>query len=98
MRARTDAATLPAHPNPDQPMLLDLEKIASHTCGCTIKKAIRAIDPTAAVTVDTGANRVRVEGLLTGQQAISALAAAGYPARHAAPHSGQGSDCCGGCS
>ena len=79
-------------------MLLDVEKIDSQTCGCTIKKAIRAIDPTAEVTVDTGASRVRVEGLLSKQQVMDALAAIGYPASHAAPHSGEGSDCCGGCS
>lgn len=79
-------------------MLLDVEAISSQTCGCTIKKAIRALDPSAEVTIDTGARRVRVEGALTGQQAIDALAAAGYPATHAAPHSGKGSDCCGGCS
>lgn len=79
-------------------MLLDVEKNSVQTCGCTITKAIRAIDPTAEVTVDTATKRVRVDGLLTGQQAIDALAAAGYSASHAAPHSGEGSDCCGGCS
>lgn len=79
-------------------MLLDIEKTTDPTSGAAIENAIHAADPTARVTVEVGTDRVRVEGLLTGQQAIDALAAAGYPASHAAPHSGEGSDCCGGCS
>lgn len=78
-------------------MLLDIEK-ADPASSAAIENAIRAVDPTAHVTLDADANRVRVEGLLTSQQAIDALVAAGYPASHAAPHSGEGSDCCGGCS
>lgn len=79
-------------------MLLHLENIDTQTCGCTIKKAIRAIDPAAEASVDTAARRARVDGLLTGQQAIDDQATAGYPASPAAPHSGESSDCCGGCS
>ena len=79
-------------------MLLDVEKITCEKCSDAIQKAILAQDPTAKVSVAVADQQVRVEGLLTQQQAIDALAAAGYPATNAAPHSGEGSDCCGGCS
>lgn len=78
-------------------MLLDIEK-TDPTFGAAIENVIRALDPTAQITVDVGASRVRVEGLLNKQQVIHALATAGYPASLVAPHSGEGSDCCGGCS
>ncbi|HUH91425.1 MAG TPA: heavy-metal-associated domain-containing protein [Lysobacter sp.] len=81
-----------------QAMLLDIEKITCDNCSDAIQKAIVTQDPTAQVTVNVADKQVRVEGLLTQQQAIDALAAAGYPATNAAPHSGEGSDCCGGCS
>jgi len=35
---------------------------------------------------------------LSQQQAIEAMAKAGFAATTAAPHSGEGSECCGGCS
>lgn len=79
-------------------MLLDVEKITCAKCDDAIQKAILAQDPTAQVTVNIADQQVRVEGLITREQAIQALAAAGYPAANAAPHSGEGSDCCGGCS
>lgn len=79
-------------------MLLEVEKITCDKCGDAIQNAILAQDPTAQVTVNVADQQVRVEGLITQQQAIDALAAAGYPASNAAPHSGEGSDCCGGCS
>lgn len=79
-------------------MLLDVEDITCDRCTDLIGNAIRAIDPTADVTVLREDGRVRIEGLLTDQQAIAALAGIGYPATTAAPHSGAGSDCCGGCS
>ena len=79
-------------------MLFDVDAISTEQCGTTIKNAILARDPTATVVVSTDDKRVRVEGLLTEQQAIDALSAAGYPASEAAPHSGEGSQCCGGCS
>ncbi|MGY1424601.1 heavy-metal-associated domain-containing protein [Lysobacter sp. A289] len=79
-------------------MLLDVEEITCDKCSDAITTAILAQDPTAQVTVNVDHKQVRVEGLLTQQQAIDALATAGYPASNAAPHSGEGSDCCGGCS
>ena len=79
-------------------MLFEVEDISCDKCSDKIEQAIRATDPTAQVTVKTDEKRVRVEGVLTAEQALAALAAAGYPASEAAPHSGEGSDCCGGCS
>jgi len=79
-------------------MLLDIKGISSNSCGETIRKTILDLDPTAQVTVQSDAGRVRVEGVLTDQQAIEALAGAGFSASPAAPHSGEGSECCGGCS
>lgn len=79
-------------------MLFEVEDISCEKCSDKIEKAIHAADPTAQVTVKTDEKRVRVEGLLTPDQAIAALTAAGYPASEAPPHSGEGSECCGGCS
>ena len=79
-------------------MLLDVENITRDKCPPAIEKAIHAVDGDADVTVDIAESRVRIEGGITQQQAIDALSAAGYPASAAAPHSGAGSECCGGCS
>lgn len=79
-------------------MLLDVEKITCDNCATAIRDAILSQDPTAQVTVDAGTGRVRVESAATEARVIEALAAAGYPATSAPPHSGAGSDCCGGCS
>lgn len=79
-------------------MLLDVEKITCDHCADAIRDAILAHDPTAQIVVNRDTAQVRVEGLLPRQVVVNALASAGYPASHAAPHSGEGSDCCGGCS
>lgn len=79
-------------------MLFDIENVTGDCCATAIERAILAQDPTAQVTVQAADQRVRVEGLLTEKQARDALTKAGYPATTAAPHSGEGSDCCGGCS
>lgn len=79
-------------------MLFDVADITCDQCTDVIERAIQSQDPTASVVVSTAGKQVRVEGLLTEQQALAALAAAGYPATTAAPHSGEGSECCGGCS
>jgi len=79
-------------------MLFDIENVTGDCCAPVIERAILAQDPTAQVTVQIADQRVRVEGLLTEQQALDVLAKAGYPASTAAPHSGEGSECCGGCS
>lgn len=79
-------------------MLFDVENITCDKCTDAIQNAIHAVDPTAQVTVDRADKRVRIEGLLSETQAISALQGVGYVATTAAPHSGEGSQCCGGCS
>ena len=79
-------------------MLFDIENVTGDCCAPIIERAILAQDPTAQVTVQIADQRVRVEGLLSEQQALDALAKAGYPAAASAPHSGEGSECCGGCS
>lgn len=79
-------------------MLLDVEKITCDNCANAIRDAILSQDPGARVTVNPGTGRVRVEGSANEATVIGALAAAGYPASSAPPHSGEGSDCCGGCS
>lgn len=79
-------------------MLFDIENVTGDCCAPVIERAILAQDPTAQVTVQIADQQVRVEGLLTEQQALDVLEKAGYPASTAAPHSGEGSECCGGCS
>ena len=79
-------------------MLFDIQDITGDNCAAAIQRAILLQDPSAQVTVRVGDKRVRVEGLLTEQQALDTLANAGYQADVAAPHSGEGSECCGGCS
>ena len=79
-------------------MLFDVQDITSEKCATTIEQAVLGQDPTAQVTVNLGDKRVQVEGLLSQQQAIEAMAKAGFAATTAAPHSGEGSECCGGCS
>lgn len=79
-------------------MLFDVEAITCAQCSDSIERAILSRDPSATVTVQMVDKRVRVEGLLSEQQALDALAAAGYPASSATAHSDAGSECCGGCS
>lgn len=79
-------------------MLFDVEDITCDSCTDKIQNAIRAVDPTARVEVNRADSRVRVEGLLTESQAIAAIRGVGFPVANAGPHSGEGSDCCGGCS
>lgn len=79
-------------------MLFEVEGISCGKCSTKIQQAVTAVDPTARVEVDVDAGRVQVEGVLGKDQAIAAIAGAGYPAKNAKPHSGAGSDCCGGCS
>lgn len=77
-------------------MILELQERIC--CGASerIEQALTAIDPQANVAVNAVAGSVAVEGLLTKEQAITALAQAGFSARPA--HVSGGSECCGGCS
>src|SRR5690606_33014444 len=88
-RRQTAAINQPRSP----PMLFEVENISCEKCSDKIQSAILATDPTAAVTVRVPQKQVQVEGLLSAEQALSALAAAGYDASEAPPHSGEGSDC-----
>ena len=77
-------------------MILELQERIC--CGASerIEQALAAIDPRASVSVNAVAGSVSVEGLLSKEQAIAALAQAGF---HAAPaHERGGSDCCGSCT
>src|SRR5690606_25027657 len=92
---------LPAHRGSmqgDRQMLLEVEGMRCAKCSEKIHQALTIADPTAKVEVDLDSGRVRVEGVLGMEQAIAALHGAGYAAKGARPHSGEGSDCCGGCS
>lgn len=79
-------------------MLFEVEGIRCGKCSAKIHQALMIADPTVNVEVDVDKGRVRVEGVLGKEQAIAAINGAGYAAKSAKPHSGEGSDCCGGCS
>lgn len=78
-------------------MLFDIATLKDDASAGDITRAILARDPTAQITVQLANRRVRVEGLITEQQALDALQGAGHFATKAPPHSGEGSTCCGGC-
>lgn len=77
-------------------MLLELSERICCSAPDRIKQAIVTIDPLASVAVDSVTGSVTIEGGLSKEQAIAALAGAGFSARPA--HVSGGSDCCGGCS
>lgn len=79
-------------------MLFNVEAITCDKCSDSIERAILSRDPGATVTTTVADKRVRIEGAISEQQALDALATAGFPASVAAPHSGEASECCGGCS
>jgi hypothetical protein len=78
------------------PVLLELSERVC--CGAPerIEQAIAAVDPKASVAVDALTGSVTIEGGLSKDEAIAALATAGFAAR--AAHVSGGSDCCGSCS
>lgn len=77
-------------------MLLELSERVCCGAPDRITQAIVAIDPQATVSVNSVTSSVTVEGALSKEQAIAALAQAGFTAAPA--HVSGGSDCCGGCS
>lgn len=77
-------------------MLLELSERVCCSAPDRIQEAIVAIDPRAHVVVDKVTASVSIDGGLSKEQAIAALASAGFTARPA--HVSGGSDCCGGCS
>ena len=77
-------------------MILELQERICCGASGRIQQAIAAIDAQASVSVNAVAGSVAVEGLLSQEQVIAALALAGF---HAAPaHASGGSECCGSCT
>ena len=54
-------------------------------CVAVITKAIKSVDPSAGVTIDLPARRVKVETARPPEALLCALADAGYPSVPAAP-------------
>jgi copper chaperone len=75
--------------------------VTGMTCGHCVRavtEAIRTVDAEAAVQVDLGSKRVRVEGRSSVDELIRLLGEAGYPAvaaREAAPAVAARKACCG---
>jgi copper chaperone len=75
------------------------------TCGhCVgaVTRAIKAVEPTATVSVDLGTKRVQIDALRSDPQALkSAIEDAGYTpvetAAAATPVPKRGGGCCGSC-
>jgi copper chaperone len=53
-------------------------------CTAAIEKAIKAIDPTAKVTCDTGTRKVDVESIMSERALAEAICNAGYEVKTAA--------------
>ena len=77
-------------------MILELAERVCCDAPARIEQAIAVVDPKATVDVSSMTGSVTIEGALSKDQAIAALASAGFSARPA--HVSGGSDCCGGCS
>jgi copper chaperone CopZ len=77
-------------------MILELAERVCCDAPARIEQAIAAVDPQASVAVSATTSSVTIEGTLSKDQAIAALASAGFSARPA--HVSGGSDCCGGCA
>lgn len=77
-------------------MLLELSERVCCGAPDRIRQSIFALDPRASVAVDSVSGSVTITGGLSKEQAIAALAGAGFSAR--AAHVSGGTDCCGGCS
>ncbi|WP_324751981.1 heavy-metal-associated domain-containing protein [Roseovarius sp. Pro17] len=56
----------------------DVPEMSCGHCTATIEKAIKAIDPTAKVTCDTGTRKVEVESILNERALSEAIRNAGY--------------------
>lgn len=78
-------------------------KVSSMTCGhCvrSITRALQAIDADAKVRIDLATGIAEVDGLLSVDQALSAMAEQGYPAEmleDEALAAATASQCCGTC-
>ncbi|MBF2004476.1 MAG: heavy-metal-associated domain-containing protein [Chlorogloeopsis fritschii C42_A2020_084] len=62
------------------PLQLKVPKIACASCVDTVTKAVKSVDATAKVEVDTKTKMVRVETQQPEAEIKQAIAAVGYPA------------------
>jgi copper chaperone len=62
-------------------MQFEVEHMSCGHCVRTITNALQRLDPAAKVEVDLAAKRVVVEGEMSADAAIAAMAAEDYPAR-----------------
>lgn len=79
---------------------LNVQNMTCGHCVSAVTRAVKSIDPSAAVQVDLEKARVRVDGRAEVDRLIGALEEAGYPASRVtgepAPAAQKGG-CCGGC-
>lgn len=61
-------------------MLLRVQNMSCQHCVHTVIRALRGLDPDAAVEVDLARGEVRTHGRFEAEAAIAALADADYPA------------------
>lgn len=80
-------------------MKFHVPEITCAHCVRTITRALQSINAEARVDVDIAAKLVSVEGALTAEQVVAALAANDYPATQVMTDaaSAPGANCCGSC-
>lgn len=61
-----------------------VEDMTCGHCSAIVEKAVKGVDPTAAVTVDRATKTVAVESAASAAKIADAITAAGYPSRPAA--------------
>jgi len=79
---------------------LNVQNMTCGHCVGAVTRAVKSVDPQAAVQVDLQSGRVRVDGDAPVGQLIQAIGAAGYPAIAAAAEQAAApakSGCCGSC-
>jgi len=59
---------------------LNVKEMTCGHCVGAVTRAVKSVDPSAAVQVDLPSGRVRIEGRSAAGQLIKALDDAGYPA------------------
>lgn len=59
---------------------LNVSNMTCGHCASAVTRAVKSIDPKAAVQVDLAAGKVRVEGAAPASELVAALDEAGYPA------------------
>jgi copper chaperone len=61
-------------------MRFHIENMTCGHCDRTIRKAIATLSPQATVAIDLRAKTVEIDGTLSAEQVVVALADEGYPA------------------